>query len=201
MLFSLSYLSKAVKRRVRSEVRQSEFRTVKAEHGEHCRTWSWSFAPNTLYNSMQGCGGKVLPLSGTMGITIPAEASFREEGVKQGGNTEGTSSVLAVAKSGHCRNGGFFVPCSLPSHVNNIFIYVRREYTNGQETLLYLDGHRLHLGEAAHRQHLRDRAGRRYRALQAHDRLRRLLSDRHGRARPEDSGEGRGSWHYPAAAR
>ena len=102
---------------------EHEFRAVKAERGGHCRTWSWSFAPNLLCNSMQGCGGKVLPLSRTMGSILPAEAPFREEGVKQGGNTEGLSSVLAVAKYRPLQERRIF--CSLfPAVTHKTYLYM-----------------------------------------------------------------------------
>ncbi|RHQ72442.1 hypothetical protein DWY17_03940 [Butyricicoccus sp. AF24-19AC] len=72
---------------------------------------------------MQGCGGKVLPLSGTMGSILPAEAFFREEGVKQGGNTEGLSSVLAVAKYRPLQERRIF--CSLfPAVTHKTYLYM-----------------------------------------------------------------------------
>ena len=77
-----------MKGKVRSEVRQSEFRTVGAKRGGRGGKWPQSAAPNRSARLRRRCPAVI----GAKGKSLPAEAHVREDGAKQGGNTEACGS-------------------------------------------------------------------------------------------------------------
>ncbi len=147
-------------------------------------------------NSMQGCGKKSCRYRGRWVASYLLRRLFFPRGrrKKQGGNTEGLSSVLAVAKiQAIAGTEDFLFLFPLLSRIKHIYICKERIHEWTRNPISTAIVYKV-LGEAAHRQHLTRSCwptlSHACKRMTGYDVYFQTGTDEHGR---EDGGAGRGS--------